>query len=402
MAWFEYTGLTPGGTAIAGRIDAADSLQAREDLARMQVDVREIQRAERPTRSPAILSQDDLIFFNGQLASLAQAGIALDEGLAQLARDIRSRRFRGWLEGLVQDLRAGMSIDQAIARREAGLPVLYSSIIRAGVESGDLPAVLLNLNQHLQLAGNTRRLLWEAASYPLIVLLLAMTVLSVVFTLLIPQFGELFSDFGVGLPALTVFTLAAGRCFARGGWAVMWLTPVVLALAWESLRYLPHGVNVRERILLELPVIGKIHTAALVARFLRAIATAVATGIPLPQAIRLSAAATGNRLMQRDAERLASEIERGESIFVAGQSTRIIPPLFGFCVQVALGREALPDALNQLARSYENRAVNTQSLLRTLLFPILILFIGGIVGFVIVAMFLPLIALINSVSSGGA
>lgn len=404
MPWFEYEGLTQGGTAIVGRVEATTSESARADLARMGVDLRGLTQGHGPSERQAGLTEDDLIFFNEQLASLAQAGIALDEGLAQLARDLSSPRLRNWIEGLVEDLRRGETIDQAISKREAGLPILYSRVIRAGIESGELPATLLNLNQHLRLTGDTRRMIWEVTSYPIMVLALAMCIVSAILIFVIPKFKEIYADFGTQLPGMTVFLMNVAWWFGHGtppGWMIVWFTPIVIALAWHCLSYSRAGRTFRESLLLSIPVLGGVHRASLVARFLRSVSTAVATDIPLPDAMRLSADATGSRVLSRDAEWLASEVERGHSIFVANQSTRIIPPLFGFCVQVATGREELPRAIATLSHSYENRAIHSQSMLRILLFPGLIVFLGVIIGFVVISLFLPLVKLINCVSSGG-
>jgi type IV pilus assembly protein PilC len=400
MPWFEYEGLTPGGTAIAGRIEAMDAERARLNLAQMQIELRELKASTTAPARSSGLTEDDLVFFNEQLASLADAGIALDEGLAQLARDLDSSRLRAWIEEIVEDLRRGVPIDQAIEKREAGLPLLYSRVIRAGIQSGELPATLLNLNQHLRLTGSTRRMLWEIVSYPVLIVFLAITISSAFYGLIVPQFREIFADFGTQLPALTMWMLTIGEHY----WTILGIVLLVvvgLALIWQLLRASPGGQAVRESITLNLPVVGRVHRASLVARFLRAVATSVSTGIPLPQAMRLGAGATGSTLLMRDAEQLAGEVEQGRSIFVANQSTRLVPPMFGFCVQVATGREALPLAIGQLARSYEHRAIHTQALLRVLLFPVLIIMVGGFLGFGIVAMFLPLISLINAVSGGG-
>ncbi len=404
MGWFEYEGLTRGGTAMAGRIEAASSEQARDDLARMGVEVRELTSAGPPPRRAAPLGEEDLIFFNEQLASLAEAGIALDEGLAQLARDLRSPHLRRWIEALVDDLRRGIPLDQAIAVREAGLPVLYSRVIRAGIQSGELPATLLNLNQHLRLTGNTRRMVWELASYPLLVVILAFVVVSGIFIYVIPEFKEIFQDFGTRLPGLTTALLGTAEWFTQGtppGWVIVCAIPVILVLIWHLMRYSRGGRAVRESLVLAIPVVGRVHKASLIARFLRSVSTAVATNIPLPQAMRLSADATGSALLRRDAEWLAAEVERGHSIFVANQSARVIPSLFGFCVQVATGREELPSAIARLSVSYENRALHSQTMLRMFLYPVMIILIGILIGFVILGLFLPLVQLVNSVSGGG-
>jgi len=401
MPWFEYEGQTPGGTAIAGRVEASSRERALDDLNQMRIEVRELRTAEPHGRRVASLSEDDLVFFNEQLASLAEAGIALDEGLAQLARDIESRRLREWVNGLVGDLRRGLPLDQAIAAREQGLPLLYSRVIRAGIDSGELPATLLNLNQHLRLAGNTRRLIWEVITYPLLVGGIALTIISVFFVVVAPRFREIFADFGTRLPAMTMLVLDVAESFPLI-LLVMACLVAAFIVGWTSLRFSTAGLSLRENVLMSIPIVGRVYRASLIARFLRSVSTAVATGIPLPQAMRLGGGATGSVRLSADAERLAVETEQGRSVFVACQTARVIPPLFGFCVQVAVGRDALPSAIGQLARSYENRAIHAQSMLRTLLFPLLIIVLGGLLAFIIVAMFLPLVSLVNSVSSGGA
>ena len=125
------------------------------------------------------------------------------------------------------------------------------------------------------------------------------------------------------------------------------------------------------------------------------------SGLPLPQAMRLAGEATGSPLLGEDAGRLSDEVEQGHSVFSASQSARIIPPLFGFCVQVASGRDSLPLAVGQLAGAYERRAVQGTAMMKVILFPMLIIILGAILGTIIISLFLPLVHLINSVSSGG-
>ncbi len=399
MPWFEYEGLTPGGTAIAGRIEAAELERARENLAQMQIEVRTFREAAAPPTRAASLSADDLVFFNEQLASLADAGIALDEGLAQLARDIESPRLRRWIDEVVEDLRRGVPLDQAIASREANLPILYSQVVRAGIETGELPATLLSLNQHLRLAGRTRRIVWEVASYPLVVAAFALIVVSGFFTQVVPHFKAILEDFGAALPHSTVLLLAVSDHYPMIMLVVALIVAVVVSL-WHVLRFSSAGRAWRESILFAFPVIGGIHHASLVSRFLRAVSTTVGSGVPLPRAIRLGAQATGSIQLGRDAEQLAVEVEQGRSIFTANQSTRVIPPLFGFCVQVAVGRDVLPAAIAGLAQSYENRAIHAQSMLRVVLFPVLVIVVGGFLAFAVMALFLPLVNLINAVSGG--
>jgi len=397
MPWFEYEGLTPGGTAIAGKVEAINREQACVDLAKMRIEVRELRGATASPKRPAGLTEDDLVFFNEQVASLAEAGIALDEGLAQLARDISSPRLRKWVQALVEDLRRGIPIDKAIEARESGLPILYSRVIRAGIESGQLAATLLNLNYHLRITGNTRRMLWEMATYPLVVALLAVTVVSGIFLFVIPHFKSIYIDFGTALPGMTVMLINISEHFP----IILLIAAVTIAaigVIWHSLRFMSPGRRIRESIIFLIPVVGRIYKASLISRFLRSVSTTVATGIPMPEAMRLGAGASGSALLANDAERLAKEVEQGQSLFEANKQARLIPPLFGYCVQVAAGRDDLPESIGKLARSYENRAIHAQAMLRVVFFPLMILFVGFLMAYIIIGLFLPLIHLVNAVS----
>ena len=399
MPWFEYEGHTYGGSLVSGKIEADDSEAARVELARMNFDITDLHAVQPPQARPATLNADELAFFNAQLAGLARAGLALDDGLAQLAKDIQSSRLRRWIEDLVVDIRRGMPLDQALAARESGLPVLYSQVVRAGIETGKLPAVLMNLNQHLQAANTTRRVIWEAISYPMVLGVLGLGLVIYFFMYVVPQFAKLFRDLHTRLPFFTRLAIETSENFPAVLISLAALVLTVL-LIWLLLRLSAAGRQLREDLVMLIPIFGGIHRASLVARFIRAVAIAVDSGVPLPRAIRISSEATGSVALRADAKRLADGVEQGQSILEVNRTTHVIPPLFGYCVQTATGRENLPAALAELARAYEDRVVHGQSLLRSILLPFFILIIGGIMFVAILAMFLPLIVTINSISGG--
>jgi type IV pilus assembly protein PilC len=262
-----------------------------------------------------------------------------------------------------------------------------------------LSATLLNLNQHLRLIGNTRRILWETASYPIVVALLALAVVAFFFTFLMPRFEEIYTDFNARLPALTVLVLAIGRDFPSVLTAVVVVVVLFMAI-WRLLRRTHGGRVTRESLTLKVPLLGRIYRASIIAGFLRSVSTAIGTGISLPRAVRLSCEATGSPLLLEDGRRLAGELERGESAFNAVRSALVIPPLFGYCVQAAASRADLPAALAKLAHAYEARAFHVQSLLRAFVLPFFIILLGGFLGLAIIGVFLPLVSLVDSVSGG--
>ncbi|GJM26760.1 MAG: pilus assembly protein PilC [Phycisphaerae bacterium] len=397
MPWFEYECMTRAGTAVSGKLEARDHEHAMESLTQMDLDVREVRPADKPPPPAIKISNDDLIFFNEQLGSMANAGIALDQGLAQMAKDLESPTLRRFVEALVADLRAGATVEQALSRHETQLPVLYSQVIKAGVQSGDLSSTLFQLNQHLRLAKNTRRILWESISYPLMVMAIGVTVISIFFMMVVPPLKEIFEDFDTALPWLTQLLLTIGDHYTTI-LAICGGLLLATVLGWQLLRFTPGGRDFKDSFILSLPVIGRVYSASLLARFMRSVSSAITSSVPLPESLRIGAASTGCRSLMRDARLLADVAEQGRSIYEASQSTRMVPPLFGYCVQSAKARDALPQSLNSLAAAYEDRAVHSQSMIRVVLFPLMIVFVGLVMGVGAFASILPLISLIQSMS----
>lgn len=398
MPWFDFTAQSADGTLMTGRLESADHEHARTLLFNHRLNVTELSGSAEPPPRRAI-GHEDFVFFNEQLASMAEAGIALDEGLQELARDIDSPRLRRLIEDIVADLRKGLSLDQALESRQAQFPVLYSRVIRAGTQTGQLPAILFNLSTHLRLWGETRRVLWEALSYPLLVVVLGLALLAMFFLQVVPNFRQIYTDFDTRLPAITQFVLDTSDRFPALLIGLLAILAILIGV-WIGARHSATGRRIRELLVLKSPLVGSVHRASLVSRFLRSVALSVSSGLTMPDAVRLGAGATGNALLQEDGEEFASAVENGESAFVACQNSRIIPSTFGFALQIGSGRGGLQQTIEQLARAYEGRAIHQQAILRALLMPVLIIVLGGLFVFALLALFLPLVALINSVSGG--
>ena len=395
MSAFDYSAQCPNGAAISGTVEAADHAAALVQLEKMGLTNVDLTLAQAPpARRP--LGRTDFIFFNEQLASLAQAGVCLDDGLRQLARDVSTPSLKRVLEQTADDLEAGLPLDQALTKHQGQIPPLYARAIKAGVENGQLAGTLLNLSHHLRLVAQTKRLIVEALSYPLTVLLVALVLLSLIFIYLVPQFKLIFADFDATLPGLTLMVLACSE----------YLPSVLLGLAVLVLLtlvfYLSTHVSTRnrlvfDRILLHLPLVGPLLRDSLRARFLRAAAFSLGSGIPLPEALRLGADAVAHPTVTEEAGRLADRVEQGASVFEASDTLRLIPPGFAFAVDACIQRGNLPEVLTQLATAYESRAMYSQSIMRTWIGPALVVCVGVLVGLCVVSMFLPLVSLIESV-----
>jgi len=396
MEQFDYVAQSRGGAAISGFLEAADGTDAMATLRAMGLQNIELSEARRP-RVCRPLGSDDFIFFNEQLSSLAGTGICLDVGLRQLGKDIRSPRLRLVLDALAADVERGQPLDEAIENRAPQLPALYARVVRAGVKSGQLPATLLNLSHHLRLVSETRRLVSEALTYPAIVLILALGVLCAALLIVVPQFVGAFEDFGIRLPPVTAAMVGLARVLPEV-LLVLGLIIVGSAIGCLLLGLTSSGRALRERFTFFVPFAGAMIRNSLRARFLRSMAFAVNSGIPLPEAIRLSAGATASPALSRDADCVAARVEQGGAVFEACRGRRVIPAMFGYVVDVGSRGLDLPNSLVQLSKGYESGAVHCQRLLRSWLAPVAVIGVGIVIGLMVLALFMPLAALLQSVS----
>ena len=398
MPFFRYEGQFANGAAANGTLEAPSLEDAQRKLAALEIAAAQVEEVK-PETPRARMGVDDFIFFNEQLASMAASGMVLDEGLRQLAKDVDSPRLRHAIEGMADDARAGVPLDQALSRHEGRLPVLYGRVVRAGIETGKLPAVLFNLSHHMRVVQETKRILVETLAYPFTVLLMAMAIICFLFLAMIPSFETIFADFDTSLPWSTLMIISISR-YMPAALTVGGVVLAALVIAWLLFRWHPVTRAAQEWFVLRVPLVGKVFRASLVSRFCRAVALSVSSGIPLPSAMRLASGATGSRVLDSEAERLAVCIEQGGTSALGDLKTSIIPKLFGYVVSVSTTRDALPEALAQLAVAYDQRASHSQAMVRGWLVPFSLIFVAGVIGFCILSLFLPLVALIESVSSG--
>jgi type II secretory pathway component PulF len=391
MGVFQYNALTSGGRLMRGTIEATSPDQATELLQEMQLTVNEVGQVPQPVlRTP--MSRDEFVLFNQQLASITRAGVPLSQGLRQLAHDVGSRRMQRTLGELADELDAGVNIDQAIEKRKQQFPPLYGLLLKAGLQSGRLAEMLTRLNHHLELVANTRRIVVEAVLYPLVVLAITLAIVMLLFVAVVPTYaGMMLSMFdGGGLPWLTQAVITVAR------WmpvilVVVALVLVAACLAWWSLSASAGGRRLRERGIRSVPLLGRVWHSGLCARMAEGLALLVAAGVPLPEALRLAAGATGSELLRDEADGLAAGVENGQGLMEQAAMCRVLPRLFLYSMQLGSQRNELQDHLHNLSDMYVDRARFMQTRLQAMLQPVLLIFIGLLVGTTVVAMFLPLI-----------
>ena len=398
MALFAYEAVTAGGRLMTGTVEAASHEQADELLKQMQLTVNELGRAE-PTRPRTTLGRKAFMLFNQQLAALTEAGIPLERGLRQLADEAASKSMRRLVLSVADRLEAGASIDEAFEQTQGRrFPALYRLILRAGVQSGRLGEMLMSLNRHLAMAGQTRRILFEALCYPLVVLLLAMAIQTGMFAFVIPNFDVIFTDFDIELPGLTKLVLGWSKHPYRPTLVVLGTLGGVAAVL-GLLRTFAAGRRFREGFWLGVPILGLLYRCSLLGRLADGMALMVASGADLPTCVRVAAGTTGSEKLKREAEMLAGQLESQANVVEAGRFCRVIGRLFLYSVQLGIQRNELQDNLYGLAEMYRQQVRACQSRLEAFLLPAMIIAVGGMIAVIVMALFMPLVTMIQSLQS---
>jgi len=399
MAVFQYHALTTAGRLMKGTIEAGSPDEAAATLKKMELNVNSLEKAK-PELPRTPVGRNEFLLFNQQLASITKAGVPLERGLRELAQDVSSKSMRRLIEDIAADLEKGVPIEEAFKKREGSFPPLYGRILKAGVETGRLSEMLTSLNRHLELAGHTRRIIFEAISYPAVILVLSAIILTGVFAFIIPEFGPVLEDMvGSQLNPVTVAVLRFSENIIPF-WIIVGLLIGVLVFALTMLSSTAGGRRFREALFLRLPVIGRLYHNSVLSRMAEAMAVLIGAGCDIPESLRLGAVSSGSGRLVLESDVAAQQIERGANILEAGQGMSMLPRLFLYSIQLGAQRNELQDNLYSLGEMYADQARIGQSRLQMFLLPMMIIALGGVIAIAILAMFLPMIQVITSLSAG--
>jgi type II secretory pathway component PulF len=398
MATFEYNALTSSGRLMKGTIEAGSREEVSEQLKEMQLSVNSIDKAK-PIKPKTAIGRNQFMLFNQQLASITKAGIPLEKGLRELSNDVGSTSMRKLIDDIAGELEKGISIEEAFEKRQKRFPPLYGRILKAGVETGRLSEMLTSLNRHLELAGRTRRIIFEAISYPIVILILGAIVITAMFILIIPQFKTVLEEMVGGQlnPITTVFLAIPAHIIPF--WIVVGLLIAAILVGFAILSTSPAGRKIKESIFLQIPVIGKVYHSSVLGRMAEAMAMMISAGCDMPASLRLSSGATGSEKVILESEVLADQVEQGANILEAGQFCKTIPRLFLYSIQLGTQRNELQDNLYSLGQMYAEQARCGQARLQAVLLPIMLLMVGGFIAMAILSMFLPMIQVITSLGA---
>ncbi|HEV2440277.1 MAG TPA: type II secretion system F family protein [bacterium] len=401
MPVFVYRGRDQAGRLIEGSLEAESErvvvaqLRERGYLPTMLREQVSAPSVAAQVRRMVNVPRRDLVLFTRQLATMISAGLPLLSGLEVTARQTDTARFREVLEGVRAGIEAGGSLSGEMAKYPVVFSDLYVNLIQAGEAAGALDRVLLYIADYLERDLELIQRIKSTAVYPLIVLGTAVAVGFFAVFFVLPRLLEFMRGLPIALPWPTRVLLGVTAASQRY-WYAFLAAPVAIVVAITALLQDRGGRALVDRILLRTPLFGRLILKISLARFARMFAMIARSGVPLVQGMEIVARSAGNSVITTAAEAAAARVRQGEPVAAALSASDVFPPMLWRMVAVGEQAGGLEDVLDKVADYYERDVDNTMRQLASLIEPVMVVLVGGVVAFIAVAILMPLWRLIGT------
>jgi type IV pilus assembly protein PilC len=408
MPTFAYSGRTRTGQNVTGErvADSADAAVAA--LRREQIMVTRIDKANAKAQAEAkskpktkvggkSVPSKNLAIFTRQFSVMIDAGLPLVQCLDILGKQEPNKHFSAVILKVREDVEAGAALADSMKKHPKTFDALYANMIAAGEAGGILDTILKRLAVYIEKNVKLRGEVKSAMIYPVAVIVIAAVVVAAILWKVIPTFATLFAGLGAELPLPTRVVIEASNMLVAYGWA---LIIVLGGMGWGFKRYYSTdaGRHVIDRIALKAPILGNIIRKVSVARFCRTLSTLLASGVPILDGLDITARTSGNAVVEAAILTTRAGIERGETVSGPLRETNVFPSMVVQMINVGETTGALDAMLSKIADFYEEEVDSAVAGLLTLLEPVMIAFLGVVVGGIVIAMYMPIFDLISKLT----
>jgi type IV pilus assembly protein PilC len=401
MPVFRYSGRTRAGAAQRGEIEASTRDMAAAVLRQRQIIVTTIRPKSRAIslKIPGMggkVGERDLVVFTRQFATMIDAGLPLVQCLDILGNQCENKVFATVIGRIKTDVESGDSFADALRKHPKAFTDFFVNMIEAGEAGGILDTILARLAVYLEKARALKSKVKGALVYPAAIVCIAIVVIIFMLVYVIPVFAQMFEDFGGTLPAPTRLVLFLSNTVQTYVWYAI---PAVVLGIWLFKRFYrtDKGRLVVDAIMLKLPVFGPLLQKVAVAKFTRTLGTLVASGVPIIDALDITARTAGNKIVENAVLATITSIKEGQTIAEPLSKQAVFPPMVVQMIEVGESAGALDTMLNKIADFYDEEVDNAVEALTSLLEPMLMVFLGVVVGFMLIAMYLPIFKMAGTI-----
>jgi type IV pilus assembly protein PilC len=403
MITFSYQARDAAGRIVTGTQDALNEDNAVTSLMSRGLMVLSLQRksvASRRRKKVWTVKETDLVLFTRQLSTMIDAGISLVQALTALYEQCdkkRQRNLRHVISDITARVQGGETFHESIAKHPRVFNRLFTSMVKAGEHGGLLAEILDRLAGFLEDSARLRKKVKSAMTYPVVVISIAFAITTFLIVRVVPIFGEIFKDFGAKLPAPTQFLIDLSD-FVRGEWYFLVLGIGGTIFGLRAFLRSKRGRQLTDKWKLKLPVFGPLVHKICMSRFSRTFAQLIRSGVPILEVLDIVGGTSGNHVIETSIKSVSEDVEKGDNLSVALSKKSVFPPMLLRMVAAGEATGKIDTMLEKMADFWDEEIEAMLDALTSLIEPMLIVFLGVIVGGIVIAMFLPIFKLNEVVS----
>jgi type IV pilus assembly protein PilC len=396
MPAFTYTARTAAGELRTATVEAATAQDVVAQLRRQRMTVVKVDENAKPKKISGSIKMRDIVIFTRQFSTMINAGLPLVQALDILAKQTENKVLAAATRDIVFDVESGHTVADALAKHPKAFSELYVNMVAAGEAGGILDTILMRLATFMEKNDALVRKVKGAMIYPGVIMSVAVIAISVLLIFVIPVFQNMFAGVGMALPLPTRVVIAASN-FLRGYWWAVLAAGVGGSFMFKRYYASSSGKLVIDRLMLRIPVLGDVLRKSAVSRFTRTLGTLISSGVSILDGLEITAKTAGNRVIQDAIMQSRASIAGGDTIAAPLQKSQVFPPMVISMIAVGEQTGGLDEMLSKIADFYDEEVDVAVSALLSLMEPIMITVLGIIVGGMVVAMYLPIFDMMNTV-----
>jgi type IV pilus assembly protein PilC len=398
---FQYKAVDSSGRVIEGVYEAI-SKDAVADMIRQknffQLEIKELQ-GQKDLKELSIfakISTKDISLFCRQFASILRSGVTLVQGLEMLSQQTENKTLKKALVNMHEEVQKGNSLSDAMRLHEDKLPPMLINMIEAGEVSGTLDETLETMATHYEKDYKLKAKVKGAMTYPIVIMVVAIAVVVLLLIMVVPMFVEMFSGFGADLPGPTKLLISLSDGLQKNGLVIL-LILVMSAIMFKIYFSTDNGKATMHRLFLRLPLIGKLQIKVFTARIARTLGTLMRTGVDITRSINLTSKTINNTIVNRGLMDVEAQVNQGRSLYGPIKDLNMFPPMLENMIMLGEESGTLEDMLVRTADFYEEEVEREIDKLTSLLEPIIIVFLGGMIAFIVLSIMLPMFDMMQHV-----
>ncbi|MBI4245702.1 MAG: type II secretion system F family protein [Candidatus Rokubacteria bacterium] len=398
MPLFAYRGRTAAGT-VAGEVEAGDRITAVAQLRSKGIvatSVQEKKAKAAPTvkKAGGKVKDKDLAVYTRQFSTMVDAGLPIAQCLTILGEQSESKTLREVTASIAREVEGGGTLADSFRKYPRTFDDLFTNMIQVGESGGVLDIVLQRLSGYIEKAAALKRKVKSAMVYPITIMSVAVLVIIFMMTFVIPTFAQMFTNMGADLPLPTKIVLMMSNFTRR---YVLLIVAAGAGFVFALRRYYrtDQGSRVIDTLLLKVPVVGMLVRKVAVARFTRTLGTLISSGVPILEGLRITARSAGNRVVEKAVMQARAAVTAGRTLADPLKASPVFPPMVVHMISVGENTGALDQMLGKIADFYDDEVDAAVTALTSLLEPLMIVFLGVIVGGLVVAMYLPIFRMVT-------